>query len=172
MRDELPPEMVEQAVVATEQLLAEMEREAEDERRRAQEEEDAAWRAAFRPHAVVQTEHTVPTQITICGLTGGARRLLVIPIDADQPPITYIEQAVAGLHKRYRVPEDGRLGIPFFGRALGLIINYTPDQALRCDLHGTPLEALPSAYRVGEVRLSLGGKPVSPEVMSRLLGTG
>ena len=119
---------------------------------------------------MVQTERTVPTQITICGLTGGARRWLLIPLDADRPPVTFVEQAVAGLHERYRVPEDGRLGIPFFGRALGLIITYTPDRALRCDLYGRPLEVLPKAYKVGEVRLSLGGKPVSPNAMARLLG--
>ena len=58
----------------------------------------------------------------------------------------------------------------FFGEALGLIINYSPDRAVRCDLDGNPLEVLPKAYRIGEVQLSIGGKRVEPRVMARILG--
>ena len=58
----------------------------------------------------------------------------------------------------------------FFGKALGLIINYSPDAALRCDLDGKPLEVLDKAYRPGEVRLSFGGPPLSSAAVSRVLG--
>ena len=167
---ELPADTVEQAITATEQLFAVWAQETEEQCRLAEEADDAAWRASFRPHAVIQTEHSVPSQITICGLTGGAGRWLVIPIDDDQSPITFVGQAVAGLHERYRVPPDGHLSIPFFGKALGLIVNFAPTSALRCDLDGNPLELLGKAYRPGEVRLSFGGRPLSPSTVARTLG--
>ena len=47
--------------------------------------------------------------------------------------------------------------------------SFSPDQALRCDLDGVPLEILLKAYRPGEVTLSIGGKPISPALMHRLL---
>ena len=58
----------------------------------------------------------------------------------------------------------------FFGKALGLIINYTPDHALRCDLEGNPLEVLRKAYRIGEVSLSFGGALLSPTIVSKVFG--
>jgi hypothetical protein len=164
---DLPAEIVEQAVTATVEVLAEIERQAQEERRRAAEAEEAEWRQTFRPHAVIQTEHTVPTQIFFCGALGGARRFLVIPFDLSKPPLTFIQQAVAGLPEKH---ENGRRYVPFFGEALGFIVNYAPDQALRCDLDGEPLEVLPKAYRIGEVQLWIGKKRVEPEFMARLLG--
>ncbi|WP_336489980.1 hypothetical protein [Methylobacterium nigriterrae] len=68
---ELPADVVVQAIAKTERLFAEWEREAEEQRRRAREAEDTAWRASFCPHAVIQTEYTVPTQICICALRAG-----------------------------------------------------------------------------------------------------
>jgi hypothetical protein len=35
----------------------------------------ASWRDTFKPHAYFVTERTIPTQITICALTGGGRSL-------------------------------------------------------------------------------------------------
>ena len=87
-----PADVVLQAVADTERLFAEREREAEEQRRLAREAEDAAWRTSFRPHAVIQTEHTVPTQITICGLTGGAGPRLIIPFDLSRSPVTFVQQ--------------------------------------------------------------------------------
>jgi hypothetical protein len=57
----------------------------------------------------------------------------------------------------------------FFGKALGLIINYSPDAPLHCDLDGTPLEVLAKAHRPGEVSLSFGGPALSPTVISRIM---
>jgi hypothetical protein len=59
----------------------EMEIQAQQQRRRATEKAEAEWRNRFRPHAVIQTECTVPSQITFCALTGGAERWLIIPFD-------------------------------------------------------------------------------------------
>src|SRR3954454_2006563 len=134
----LPAEVVAQAVIETEQVLEDQERQAEEERRRAREKEEAEWRAAFPPHAIIQTERTVPNQITICGLTGGARRWLWIDFDLSKPPITFVQQALAALPERTGLGSDGKRYVTFFGEAVGFIVNYTPDQALRCDLDGRP----------------------------------
>jgi hypothetical protein len=164
---DVAPELVEQAVAATKERFAAQEREAEEQRRLAREQEDREWRAAFKPHAVIQTERTVPSQITICGLTGGAGPRLIISLDLSKPPLTFIQQAIGALPRRH---EDGRRYVMFFGEALGVIINYSPDHAVRCDLEGNSLELLPKAYRVGEVHLSFGGKRVEPNVMAKILG--
>ena len=69
------------AVSTTDHLFAERDQDAEEERHRATEAEHAAWRASFHPHAVIQTEYTVSTQIIICALMGGARPRLTNPFD-------------------------------------------------------------------------------------------
>ncbi len=112
----------------------------------------------------------MPTQITFCGLTGGAGPRLIIPLDCSRPPITYVQQAVDAVPERVRIGHNGKPYVTFFGEALGLIINYTPDSALRCSLDGEPLEVLHKAYRLGEVRLSFGGPLLSPAAVSRVLG--
>jgi hypothetical protein len=167
---EVPAEVVRRAVLATEEVLSEMEIQAEEQRRRAAEAAEAEWRNRFRPHAVIQTERTVPSQIIFCGVTGGAERWLVIPFDLSKPPISYIKQALEALPEKVRVGRDGKWFVPFYGEVLGVIINYSPDQAVRCDIEGEPLEVLPKAYRAGEITLSLGGTPVEPSVMARVLG--
>src|SRR5215207_4304227 len=62
---EVSPEVVTRAVVSTEEMLAERACQAQEERHRAAEAEKAEWRRTFKPHAVIQTERTVPSQITI-----------------------------------------------------------------------------------------------------------
>src|SRR5215203_5231463 len=168
---EVHPEVVERAVTATDELFAEFRRQAEEERRLAEEKEEAEWRARFQPHAVIHTERAMPTSITMCGFSGGIERWLVIRFDTREPPVSYIRQALAALPQKLNHAADGRKYVTFFGRALGFIVNYSPDEAVRCDLDGRPVEVLPKAYRPGEVTLSLGGKAVSPTVMSRILGT-
>ncbi|MGH1570715.1 hypothetical protein ACRAWG_08680 [Methylobacterium sp. P31] len=167
---EVRADVVVQAVADTERLFAQWERGAEDQRRRVQEAEDRAWRKSFQPHAVIQTEYTVPSQITICGLLGGAGPRLIIPLDLSLPPVTFIQQAVDAVPTQTMPRAGGGRHVMFFGKALGLIINYTPDAALRCDLSGKPLEILKKAHRIGEVRLSLSGPPLRPTVASTMLG--
>jgi hypothetical protein len=168
---EVRPEVVERAVAATEEFFAESRRQAEEERRIAQEKDEAEWRSRFTPHAVIHTERAMPSSITMCGFSGGIERWLIIRFDTREPPVSYIRQALAALPEKLNHAADGRKYVTFFGRALGFIVNYSPDDAVRCDLDGRPLEVLPKAYRRGEVTLSLGGKAVSPTVMSRILET-
>jgi hypothetical protein len=138
---DVAPGVIEKAVAATHELFVEIARQAEEARRRAAEAEEAEWRARFKPHAVVQTELTVPSQITICGLTGGAERWLMIRLDLSKPPVTYIGQALGALPEKVRQGHDGRKYVTFFGQALGIIINYcrtrrfgaiSMDDPLRC----------------------------------------
>ena len=167
---EVDPEVVDRSIVATEELFAERRRQAEEERRIAREKEDAQWRAAFKPHAVIWTERTFPNQITICGLTGGAERWLMIRFDLSKSPITFIQQVLEALPRRAPLGRNDERGVMFFGRVLCFVVNYSPDEAVRCDLDGRPLEVLTKAYRPGEVTVHLGGRRVEPRVMARILG--
>lgn len=51
------------------------------------EAEDQAWRAAFLPHAVIEKEFSVPTQITFAGMVG-IKRILHLDLNVSQPPVT------------------------------------------------------------------------------------
>ncbi|QGY01579.1 hypothetical protein MMSR116_06420 [Methylobacterium mesophilicum SR1.6/6] len=167
---DIDPDIVVHAVSDTERLIALRKQAAEEQCRLEQEAEDAAWRASFQPQAVILTEHTIPTQITMCGLTGGAKCRRIIPLDLTQSPVTFIQQALDALPQQTVAGSDGGRGVLFFGEAFGLIINYAPDAALRCSLKGEPLEVLDKAYRLGEVRLSFGGGALEPSAVSRVLG--
>jgi hypothetical protein len=169
---EIPEEVVLRALRDTEDALAQRRRQEEEERRIIHEKEEMEWRAAFRPHAILHTENTRPSSITMCALTGGPRRWLRIDFDTSKPPFTFVHQALVGLPKKARKSEvDGRWHVMFFGEVLGFIINYSPEKALRYDLEGQPLEVLPKAYRPGDITLSIGGKSYSPTVVARVLGT-
>ena len=69
--------------------------------------------ASFKPHAAIQTETMTPSQITICGLTGGVERWLIIRFDLSKPPITFVQQAIDALPSMLS-PAGG---VPFFGAA-------------------------------------------------------
>jgi len=112
---EVPPEVVRRAVAATEEIFSKIEIQAQEQRRRIAEAAEAEWRSRFRPHAVIQTERTVPSQITFCALTGGAERWLIIPFDLSKPPISYISQALLALPEKIRVGRGGKRFVPFFG---------------------------------------------------------
>jgi hypothetical protein len=50
--------------------------------------------------------------------------------------------------------------LPAFGNAIGFIVNYSPDFAVKYSLEGTPLEIFDAAYRVGDATLLVKGKPI------------
>ena len=52
--------------------------------------------------------------------------------------------------------------LPAFGRAAGIIINYSPDHAIRFDLEGNAVEHFDRAYRIGVAQFAIGGRVVSP----------
>src|SRR5580704_11143259 len=152
---ELPPEVITDTIRQTVQQLDEAARIAEEER-------EAAWRKSFRPCAYLLGTETRPTQITIYGMTGGSERWLKIPLDLSQPAVTFAKQAFAAAS---RTPV-----VPFFGKTIGFILNYTPDFAVRFDLLGDPVETFDHAYSPGDVTIAIGGKEVPGVVYARITG--
>ena len=68
---------------------------------------------------------------------------------------------LAALPSKLHLGKDGRLTVELFGNALGFIVNYSPDQAVRYDLKGNAVETLSKALRLGKASFSLkGGKQV------------
>jgi hypothetical protein len=154
---ELSAEVVETAVNATLSFLADLKRQEDEKLRIARENEDAAWRATFKPHAIIQGERSIPTSITMYAITGGSERWLKIKLDLSKPSNTFIEQVLTALPNRLDLGKDGLLSVPFFGYALGFIINYSPDAAVRYDLKGNAVENLSKAIRPGQAWVSLKG---------------
>ena len=155
---EVPADVVKEAVAATQ--------------RQIYEANEAAWRAAFRPHAVILTEKDRPEQIFIAAIIG-VERLLRVDLDPTEGEVTYIGQALKGIRQKFARwnPKGidvssvglGDLPLPTFGRPVGVIVNYTPDRAVRFDLSGNPIEAFDRAHRIGEAQLFLKGmgRPLS-----------
>jgi hypothetical protein len=130
--------------------------------------EDAEWRAAFIPHAIILGDRKIPTSITMCVISGGPRRSLNIELDLSKPSDTFVEQALAALPGKLHLGKDGRLTVQFFGNALGFIVNYSPDRAVRYDLKGNAVENLSEALRLGRSSFSLKGGTQIADIGRRL----
>jgi hypothetical protein len=138
---EVEKNVVEGAIAATAEVIA-------DANRLAEEKRDAAWRTSFKPHAYLVGSQNRPSQITFYGITGGPERWLKIPLDLSQPPVTYAVQAREFVAK---TPE-----VPFFGKTTGFIVNFTPDSSVRFDLDGNPVEHFDKSYIPGQVEVFIG----------------
>jgi hypothetical protein len=154
----LPSAAVEQAIIDTRLAIAEERRAAREKEKAEQEAREAEWRRTFTPHAVILTERRVPSQITICALTGGPAAYLIIRFDIAKPSHTFVNQAVSGLAQKAPIRPDGRRCVMFFGSPTGLVVNYSPDLALLCDVAGQSIDYLTSAYRIGRTELMIGGR--------------
>ena len=165
---EVPPAVVRKAI--------------EDTGRRIAEAEDAAYRAAFKPHAVILTERLIPQPIFVAAFIGPAR-LQRIDFDVALPPATFVRQALDGLHQKLLEFNPGlkkakctpdvvrhRGDIPAFGRPTGFIVNYSPDHAVRFDLDGNAVETLDRARRIGTASYSLSGRPLSRGELDAIFG--
>ncbi|MFO0991232.1 MAG: hypothetical protein U1E67_04785 [Hyphomicrobiales bacterium] len=151
---ELPKYDVDVALAET-VVLNEQRRLADDAK------QDAEWRASFRPHAHFDTQSRMPTQITIFLITGGPDKYLKIKLDLKQPPLSYAGHAAKVVQETAYVP--------FFGKPVGFFVNYSPDCAIRFDLKGTPIEVLDRAYDPGSGSVSIGGKRISGDELTRLV---
>ena len=123
---------------------------------------EAAWRASFLPCAYLLGTNTRPSSITLCGISGGPKRWLTIPLDTSRPPETFAAQALAVAKETPTVP--------FFGRTTGVIVNYTPDSAVRFDLDGAPVQEFDQAYEPGQVTILIGGRKLSAGLTAKLFG--
>ncbi len=82
--------------------------------------------------------------------------------EPDSSRITYVAQVL--MAARQRSP------IRFYGNAVGVVVNYGPDTAVRVDLDGTPQEILTAACRPGQLTFAIRGRPVSPGALAAILG--
>jgi hypothetical protein len=112
----------------------------------------------FKPHAIILGERTIPEPIFVAALMG-PERILRVEFDCSEAKESWAARALEGV--RARLAEFGGTGLlPAFGVAIGFVVNYAPDFAVRFELDGTPKELLATAYRIGHASLLLGGKPI------------
>lgn len=109
--------------------------------------EEAAYRTAFRPHAVLITERTRPSSIAMAGFIR-AERFLIISFPEDLCPADRVNYVVGEL------PE----GVPLLGRVVGFVVNHAPDRTTQHDIQGAPVSKLDRAARV-----AVTGAPVLPQ---------
>lgn len=140
----------------------------EESRRQIAEAKESAWRAAFKAHAVILTERLIPQPIHIAAIVG-VDQLKCVDFEPSSSSDTFIDQALAGLHKKL---DRWKGEIPCFGKPTGIIINYTPDKAVRCDLNGHPIEMFDAAYRLGQASLSIRGRECSSDELAAVFGLG
>ena len=123
------------------------------------EARDKIWRENFRPHAIILTEHTVPSPIFVAAIIG-VEKLLRIDLDATRGPVSFVRQVLDRLPNR----------VPAFGTPIGFVINYSPDKAVRFDRNGQPIAILDKAVRLGTAVVHLGGRPIPAEALGLIFG--
>jgi hypothetical protein len=170
-----------QALPTALEVAADVVKEAvESTQRQIYEAKEAAWQAAFRPHAVILTDRQRPEPLFVAAVIG-VERLLRVDLDPTEGPLTYIDQALKGVRQklaRWNSKVDvsavglGDLPLPAFGRPVGVIVNYTPDRAVRFDLSGQPIEFLDRAHQIGDAQFFLKGmgRPLSRDELDAFFG--
>ena len=131
-----------------------------EEKGRIAAEQDAKRRASFKSEAFLIGTESRPSQIVLYGVTGGPERWLKIPLDLSNPPVTYAMQALAFVRKTSLVP--------FHGKTIGFVINYTPNNAVRFDKSGDPIEVFSEAYVPGQVQIEMGNRRIVQTMLARL----
>jgi hypothetical protein len=150
---QLPPETITEAV--------------EEARRQIREREEQVYRESFKPHGVIVTEREIPSQIFIAGLVRADRNLR-IDFDLSKDRSTFVHQALN--ETRLRLHRFNGV-IPFFGRAIGLVVNFAPERAVRCDLEGVAVEILKGAYRTGKGYVQIGRRRVQSTAFGSMSGS-
>jgi hypothetical protein len=88
----LPARTISAAMEETQQQLVTL-------RRQAAEQAEAEYRAAFRPHAVILTERTIPQPIFIAAIIG-VDRLLRVEFQTGARPVQFVTLALDGVKQR------------------------------------------------------------------------
>lgn len=107
----------------------------------------------FVPHAIVVPERARPSPVFVVGLVG-VDRFLRIDFSEPHRPLRFILEALAAVR--------GPLMASPFGRAVGFVINYRADYAVRFDLSANPLEIYDRPWRAGRAMAGLGGTDLAP----------
>jgi hypothetical protein len=145
------------------QAMEDTRRQIEWGKQQAAEKEEAAWRAEFKPHAIILTERTRPQPIFVAALIG-VENLLRLDFDTGGNPVGYVKKAEQELERRL---SRWKGTLPAFGRPTGLVLNFSPDKAVRFDLEGNPKEIFSKAYPAGQAHLLMKGRPIPPGVLLR-----
>jgi hypothetical protein len=150
---DLPAEVVQKAV--------------EDTTRQLHEAHEAAWRASFKPHAIIITERQIPHPIFVAAMIG-VDELLRIDFPLAASPEMYPDLAIEGIRLKLarwnrnfnRRKGLGSYDLPAFGCATSFVVNYSPDQATAFDLAGNVVEILSKAHRLGHATFHLKGSSI------------
>jgi hypothetical protein len=156
---EVLPRILETSTETVKHALDQTVRELELAEKQEAEARDKLWRENFCPHAIILTEHTVPSPIFVAAMIG-VEKLLRIDLDATQGPVSFVRQVLD------RLPER----VPAFGKPTGFVINYSPVQAVKFDSNGQPIAILDKAVRPGTAVLHLGGRPIPAEALRLVFG--
>jgi hypothetical protein len=143
------PQALETSAETVNRALDQTVREIELAEKQKAEARDKIWRENFCPHAIILTERTVPSPIFVAAIIG-VEKLLRIDLDATQGPVSFVRRVLD------RLPE----AVVAFGKTVGFAINYSPDQAVRFDRNGQPIEILDKAVRPATAVLCLGRRPI------------
>ncbi|MGD9805505.1 MAG: hypothetical protein AB7E81_20590 [Hyphomicrobiaceae bacterium] len=122
--------------------------------------QEAAYREAFVPHAIVKTDRKRPEPLFVA-FAIGVERLIYIEFDLEAGPVTFPRQAIAGVAKKLAEWKSNIL--PAFGRPTGVFVNYSPDRAIEFDLRGNPVKEFNQSIRPGEVQLKLSGREITED---------
>jgi hypothetical protein len=117
---------------------------------------------AFVPHAIIITERSRPTQINSAGWCG-INRLLRIEID-QQYEDNAIHQVLSVLKKRIIELdcESWRGGIPWFGKAVYIALNYSKNRSVLYDLSGQIVKTFNFTIETGYSAVSIfGARPAT-----------
>jgi hypothetical protein len=153
------PQALETSAETVKLALDQTVRELELAAKEKAEARDKIWRETFRPHAIILTERTVPSPIFVAAMIG-VEKLLRIDLDLSQGPMNFVRQVLDCLPER----------VPAFGKPIGFVINYSPDEAVRFDRNGQPIEIFEKAVRPGTAFLRLGGRPILAEALGLIIG--
>lgn len=153
------PQALETSADTVTRALDQTVRELELAAKQEAEARDKIWRENFRPHAIILMESTVPSPIFVAAIIG-VEKLLRIDLDATQGSVSFVRQVLN------RLPEE----VPAFGKPIGFVINYSPDQAVRFDSNGQPIAILDKAIRPRTAVLRLGRRPITAGALGLVFG--
>jgi hypothetical protein len=105
----------------------------DDTTRQLREAHEAAWRAAFKPHAIILTDRRIPQPIFVAALIG-VDELLRIDFPPAASPEMNPDLAIEGIRTKlacWNRDFDRRKGLgsyqlPAFGRPTGFVVNNSP----------------------------------------------
>ena len=106
----------------------------------------------FRPHAIIVPERSRPSPVlAVC--VAGVDFFLRIDFSDSHKPLNFVREALVAVRgPKWASP---------FGRAVGFVINYREDYAVRFDLAGNPMACSEQPLRAGQTRLTIKGKSLS-----------